>query len=342
MAHAKVDRWATSGGSNLPTPVTTAETFPFLQLTSELRIDIYRLLYQRESQIWLTGHLAHHCGRDRIDTGLLLACRKIYNEASAVLYDTNTFAVNGRAGSRVILERLGTQACSYLKTLRIWSIPLQFFELERQFVCPKAQFPSLYVNCSVWDCVSLHLKKLQKIELGIFRDDFFTAVARLTSSVGRLDRGRPPPTIELALWESASTSTPKPITSALGPGGGLHAASWEMSKTLLLPSITLIRLTGRLNSSDRNLLQQNIYPHYAVDNVEELDMSDFPDWRTPYRDESAVLITLIKRGESLYAPSLSREEVDQQDEMVGLGDGEVPEKEQKRDPLISFETWDSQ
>jgi hypothetical protein len=296
---------------NSPMPVTTAGTFPFLQLTSELRIDIYRLLYQRESQIWLTGHLAHHCGRDRIDTGLLLSCRKIYNEASAVLYDTNTFAVNGRAGSRVILERLGTQACSYLKSLRIWSIPLDFSDLERQFVCPKAQFPSLHVDRCVWHCVSLHLKNLQKIELGIFRDDFFTAVARLTSSVGRLDRGQPPPTIELALWESASISTTKPTANSLDSGGGVHASCWKRDKSLLLPSITLIRLTGRLNSSDRKSLEENIYHHYAVDNVEELETSDFPGSHTPYRDESAVLITLVNRGESLYATRLSRKEVDQ-------------------------------
>src|SRR5947199_7094673 len=91
-----------------PSPITvaTARPFPFLDLRTELRVSIYRLLFRRESQIWLTGHCAHHSGHDgdaRIEIGLLLSCRKVYDEASPVLYDTNQFAVNGLAGSNVIL-----------------------------------------------------------------------------------------------------------------------------------------------------------------------------------------------------------------------------------------------
>lgn len=116
-----------------PATATTARPFPFLDLRTELRVCIYRLLFTRESQIWLTGHRAHHSGHgwgDRIEIGLLLSCRKVYDEASPVLYDTNKFAVNGLAGSKVILQRLGTQACSYMKRLRIWSRPLHLLELE--------------------------------------------------------------------------------------------------------------------------------------------------------------------------------------------------------------------
>jgi len=116
-----------------PATATTARPFPFLDLRTELRVCIYRLLFRRESQIWLTGHLAHHCGHDRddrIEIGLLLSCHKVYDEASPVLYDTNKFAVNGLAGSKAILRKLGTPACSHMKRLRIWSIPLHLPELE--------------------------------------------------------------------------------------------------------------------------------------------------------------------------------------------------------------------
>jgi hypothetical protein len=116
-----------------PATAAAARPFPFLDLRTELRVCIYRLLFRRESQIWLTGHLAHHCGHDRddrIEIGLLLSCHKVYDEASPVLYDTNKFAVNGLAGSEAILQRLGTPACSYMKRLRIWSIPLHLPELE--------------------------------------------------------------------------------------------------------------------------------------------------------------------------------------------------------------------
>jgi hypothetical protein len=110
-----------------PATATTTRPFPFLDLRTELRVCVYHLLFRRESQIWLTGHRAHHSGHDwgdRIEVGLLLSCRKVYDEAAPVLYDTNKFAINGLAGSRVILQRLGTQACSYMKRLRIWSRPL--------------------------------------------------------------------------------------------------------------------------------------------------------------------------------------------------------------------------
>jgi hypothetical protein len=99
-----------------------------------------------------------------------------------------------------------------------------------------------------------------------------------------------------------------------------------MNNRLLLPSVTSIRLTGRLNSSDRKLLEQNIYRRYAVGNVEELDMGGFPGWHSPYRGESAVLITLVNRGESLCAPRLFREEANRQDGMAGLGDREASER----------------
>ena len=289
-----------------PPPATTALRFPFLDLTPELRIYIYRLLYQRKSQIWLTGHLAHHGGGDRIETGLLLSCRKTYDEASSVLYDTNTFAVNGLAGSRYILERLGTPACSYMKRLRIWSVPLNLSNLERVHDVSEdllrdkqnlhareglllyhvAPFPSPRVKRSVWDCVSHHLNNLETIELGIFGDDFFLAVSRVTSTTRLADSQKPPPLVEIEVWANASASS-------LNPGlPGDAPFRKTLNSTLWLPSVKSIRLIGRLNSRDWKYLQGDVYQHYTVTGVEDMDTSEM---RTAYGDDSAVLINLEMR-----------------------------------------------
>ena len=294
-------------------PATNACRSRFLDLAPELRIYIYRLLYMRRAQIWLSGHLAHSCDRDRIDTRLLLVCRRIYNEASPILYDTNTFAVNGLAGSRYILERLGTQACSHIKRLRIWSIPLCFSNLEtaeenkvaigaqqRQLLRNKTSWLSPHVNYSVWNCVSHHLQNLETVELGRFGRDFFTAISRLTSSTRLVDSQLPPPLIELEIRTVASAST-----SNLQ---GRHPApSRHRNETLWLPPVRSIRLIGHLNSIDCDSLQQDTYRHYAISSVEDLDTGDV---HQADRSDSAILITLRMRPHSMYIATLPSAEAD--------------------------------
>ena len=274
-------------------PAPTARQFTFLEFPSELRLYTYRLLFQRNSVIWLTGHRAHHCVGDRIEARLLSTCRKIYNEASAVLYDTNRFAVNGLAGSRYVLGKLSTQACSYLKSLRIWSIPLDFDDLERAItpegplVIRVPPLPMPPVNSSVWNCVSHHLQNLETIEIGILGDDFFLAISRLTSTTRLAKKTRLPPTIDLEIWVSESLHS-----RITGRPGRPHDTMFrkEKNKTCLwLPSVDSIRLIGRLNPRDCKYLQGDVYQDYGVAKVQELDLTKF---HSTYGDQSAVLVTL--------------------------------------------------
>jgi hypothetical protein len=231
-----------------------------------------------------------------------------------VLYDTNTFAVNGSAASRDILERLGTQACSYLKRLKIWSLPLDFSKLERQLVLKKAPLSSLHMNRSVWECVSTHLHDLQTIELGNFGEGFFAAISRLTSSTRLVDKERPPPLIELEIWEIASASSNS-------REGRFPAISQNRDETLWLPPVRSIRLIGRLTPTDSEFLKQDIYQKYTVSCFRDLDTSDM---RTAYRDDSAILITLQMRPLSMYAATLPDEEVDlTEEEKFGVESWEI-------------------
>jgi hypothetical protein len=329
MERAKSVSWATPDPSQVPPPATTAHQVSFFRLTPELRVYIYRLLYQRKTEIWLTGHLAHHCGPDRIETGLLLSCREIYNESSAVLYDTNSFAVNGRARSGEILERLGTQACSYLKRLRIWSIPLEFSELERQLICEKTPFPPLNLDHSIWGCVSHHLQSLETIELGTFGDDFFAVISRCTSSIRLVDRKRPPPLIEIEVWEKASTSSLEPTRSSVSHASQFDVAFTERDKALWLPSLRSIRLIGRLNAADCKYLQKDVHRYYVVSGVKNLDTSDM---HSVYGDDSAVLITLRMRTKIMDYAILSDKEVERKTGELGVGfeDGKKEEEAERR------------
>jgi hypothetical protein len=287
---------------------TTARPFPFLDLETELRVCIYRLLFTRESQIWLTGHRAHHSGRgwgDRIETGLLLSCRKVYDEASPVLYDTNKFAVNGLAGSKVILQRLGTQACSYMKRLRIWSRPLHLSELvgtddsngdlfrgkeelrvrKAPIVLSRTPLTVCQIDRSVWDCVSHHLQNLETIELGKFNsvENFSAAISRFTSHPRLVDRRRPPPTIELEVYIRGSTSPFVPETRDSALGHARKGSPW-------LPPVRSIRLIGQHPSID--FLQRQVPQHYQVSSVEPLEVDDL---HSDCNEGSAVLITLNMR-----------------------------------------------
>jgi hypothetical protein len=306
-----------------PANATTARPFPFLDLRTELRVCIYRLLFTRESQIWLTGHRAHHSGRgwgDRIEIGLLLSCRKVYDEASPVLYDTNKFAVNGLAGSKVILQRLGTQACSYMKRLKIWSRPLHLSELEgtddsngdlfrgkedlrvrkAPIILSRTPLTVCQIDRSVWDCVSHHLQNLETIELGSFNsvEDFSAAISRFTSSPRLVDRRRPPPTIELEVYVHGSTSPFTPETRDSAPGHIRKGSPW-------LPPVRSIRLIGHHSSID--FLRRQVPQHYRVSSVEHLEVGDL---RSEYTEGSAVLITLSIRPQSTCIASRSDKEAD--------------------------------
>jgi hypothetical protein len=300
---------------------TTARQFPFLDLRTELRVCIYRLLFRRESQIWLTGHRAHHSGHnwgDRIEIGLLLSCRKVYDEASPVLYDTNKFAVNGLAGSKVILQRLGTQACSYMKRLKIWSRPLHLSELEDtdvskgdfrgkedlrvrkiQIVCRVHHLTVRQIDRSVWDCVSYHLQNLETIELGSFNvEDFSAAISMFTSSTRLVDRRRPPPIIELEVYVRGPASPFPPETRDSAPSHVRKGLPW-------LPPVRSIRLIGQHYSID--FLQRQVPQHYQVSSIEDLEVDDL---RSEYTEGSAVLITLNMRPQSICITSRLDEEAD--------------------------------
>ena len=278
-------------------PAPTAPQFAFLELPSELRLYTYRLLFQRNSVVWLTGHRAHHCVGDRVETGLLSICRKIYNEASPVLYDTNRFAVNGLAGSQYVLGKLSTQACSHLKSLRIWSIPLDFDDLQRAIppegplVVHVPALPAPPINSSIWNCVSHHLQNLETIEIGILGDDFFLAISRLTSTTRLVKKTRLPPTIDLEIWVSGSLHSRIP-----GRPGHPHDAIFRKDKNktrLWLPSVDSIRIIGRLNPRDCKYLQGDVYQYYRVAKVEELYPTEF---HSTYGDHSAVLVSLEMRA----------------------------------------------
>jgi hypothetical protein len=212
-----------------------------------------------------------------------------------------------------------------MKRLRIWSIPLEFSELERQLICEKAPFPSLNLDRSIWDCVSHHLQNLETIELGTFGDDFFAAVSRCTSSIRLVDKRRPPPLIEIEVWEKASTSSYNPTRSSVSRAGQFDVVFRERNKSLWFPSLTSIRLIGRLSAADSIYLQKDVHRYYAVSGVKHLDTSDMHD---VYGDDSAVLITLRMRPQSKDYAILSDEEVERKTRELGVGDEDGKKEEE--------------
>jgi hypothetical protein len=176
------------------------------------------------------------------------------------------------------------------------------------------ELSSLHMNRSVWECVSTHLHDLQTIELGNFGEGFFAAISRLTSSTRLVDKERPPPLIELEIWEIASASSNS-------REGRFPAISQNRDETLWLPPVRSIRLIGRLTPTDSEFLKQDIYQKYTVSCFRDLDTSDM---RTAYRDDSAILITLQMRPLSMYAATLPDEEVDlTEEEKFGVESWEI-------------------
>ena len=268
-----------------PPPATNTPQILFLDLSAEIHLSIYQLLYKRESEIWLTGPLAHRGVEDRIETALFLTCRKIHDEASAVLYKENTFAVNGLAGSLEILEKLKAPACSYMKHLKVQSIPMKFFGLEAAvvpgpLVVGRHPLPAPQINSSIWNCLTHHLQKLETIEIGTLGPDFFFAIARLTTTTWLVRV--PPPTIELEISVNSSLPSQLPVRAS----GGRFQSDVH---PLWLPAVDCIRLVGRLNPYDCKRLQGSLYPHYMVVQVEEMEANER---FAAYGDHSGVLITL--------------------------------------------------
>ncbi len=93
--------------SSTPTMASTS-SFPFLSLSLEIRVMIYRYLMSEKmvgSMVHISKELFHPpkmCSRDeiaatvppRLSSQLLRVCRQIYHEAVAILYSENTFKVN--------------------------------------------------------------------------------------------------------------------------------------------------------------------------------------------------------------------------------------------------------
>lgn len=74
-----------------------SDTSPFLALPAELRNSIYKRIFTSEES--LLSALSDE--RASAGLGLLLTCRRIYQEASLVAFSSTVFVVRGRCGPRI-------------------------------------------------------------------------------------------------------------------------------------------------------------------------------------------------------------------------------------------------
>lgn len=280
----------------------------FLDLPAETRVQIYCLLFRRDATIWLTGHRGHSNVHERIDTGLLRSCRKIYAEAHPFLYDANTFAVNGLSSPNEMCGKLGTPACAFIKRLKIWSYPFHFPRLledsqmtssnvpcragnrDRTAKATTASanrprpLPSLGYDRSVWYLISHHLAGLEHIELGLFEaHDFHDMVTRYTSSTVADDQ--PAPIIELHVIVYTQPRSGIFTSTILGTLD-------KYTRYLSLSSVKSIRLSTCLPEERYEAFKQRYFRNYTISEVQELDE---PERLRATCGNAAYLLTLERR-----------------------------------------------